>query len=209
MKAGGGLRAFSKDKDYELEMKAQGAPGGHVTVNRSTLHLARSSSNTPTRAQPIFVNIAGPGVIGWTISSSSSTVLASSDVGPTVLISLTSVAGTVGNGIAYIMANPYAQPFSPSTAIVTVQGTGGSSQQIAVTVTQSTGAPPFGVFDTPADNSLVSGPIPVTGWALDDVEVQAVDIYRDPVPGEPGQIYIGSAPSVPHARPDVAATFPN
>src|SRR6266481_8155111 len=206
----GGFPPVSNDTDYTLEIKAQGAPRGHVTVNRSTLHLARSSSNTPSSPQPIFVNIAGPGVIGWTISSSSSTVLASSNVGPLTLISLTSVAGTVGSGIAYIMANPHVVPStSPSTAIVTIQDTGGSSQQIMVTVTPSTGAPPFGVFDTPADNSLVSGPVPVTGWALDDVEVQAVDIYRDPVPGEPGQIYIGSAPFVPDARPDVAATFPN
>src|SRR5882672_2384036 len=117
----GGFPPGSKDTDYTLEIKPQGAPRGHVTVNRSTLHLARSSSNTPTRAQPIFVNIAGPGVIGWTISSSSSTVLASSDVGPTTLISLTSVAGTVGSGIAYIMANPHVVPStSPSTAIVTI-----------------------------------------------------------------------------------------
>jgi hypothetical protein len=149
-------------------------------------------------------------VIGWTISSNSNSVLASVDPAPTVQFSQTSIAGTVGSGLFYIQANFHVPPSTfPFTAMVTVQDTGGSSQQIVVTVTQSTGAPPFGVIDTPADNSLVSGPIPVTGWALDDVEVQAVDIYRDPVPGEPGQIYIGSAPFVPDARPDVAGTFPN
>ena len=110
----GGFPPVSNDTDYTLEIKAQGAPRGQATVNRSTLHLALSSSNTPSSAQPIFVNIAGPGVIGWTISSSSSTVLASSNVGPLTLISLTSVAGTVGSGIAYIMANPtLSRPLPP------------------------------------------------------------------------------------------------
>jgi len=201
---------IKKDVDYTLEIKSQGAPRGHVTVNRSTLHLALSSSNTPSSPQPVFVNIAGTGVIGWTINSSSYTVLASSDPSPTVQFSQTSIAGTVGSGIVYIMANPHSLPStSPFTAVVTVQDTGGNSQQIMVTVTQSTGAPPFGVLDTPVDNSVVSGAVPVTGWALDDVQVAAVDIYRDPIPGEPGQIYVGSAPFVPDARPDVAGTFPN
>jgi hypothetical protein len=29
--------------------------------------------------------------------------------------------------------------------------------------------PPFGALDTPIEGSTVSGVIPVTGWALDDV----------------------------------------
>jgi len=200
-----------KDVDYTLEIKGQPAPRGHVTVNRNTLHLALSSSNTPSSAQPIFVNTTSPGVIGWTISADSNGVLVSVNPVPTVQFEQTSIAGTVGSGQFYIQANFHSPPSTfPFTSIVTVQDTGGSSQQIVVTITNSTGAPPFGVLDTPADNSMVSGAVPGTGWALDDVEVQAVDIYRDPVVGEPpGKIYIGSAPFVPDARPDVANAFPN
>ena len=74
--------------------------------------------------------------------------------------------------------------------------------------------PAFGVVETPADGATgVAGNIPVTGWALDDIEVVRVDIWRDPMDGEPvhpnGKVYIGEAAFVPGARPDVAAAFPD
>jgi hypothetical protein len=82
-----------------------------------------------------------------------------------------------------------------------------------VTVTQASfsSTPPFGTVDTPADNSTgLSGAISVTGWALDDVGVARVRIYRDPVAGEAAgpQVFIGNATLVDGARPDVQAAFP-
>ena len=69
----------------------------------------------------------------------------------------------------------------------------------------------YGSFDGPADNTTgITGSLAVTGWALDDVGVTRVSIFRDPVAGEPGaQIYIGDATLVEGARPDVAAIFPS
>ena len=71
-------------------------------------------------------------------------------------------------------------------------------------------AGPFGSFDTPGDGVTgVNGAIPVTGWALDDVEVTKVEIFRDAVGAEPpGQVYIGQGTFVPGARPDVDALYP-
>ena len=67
---------------------------------------------------------------------------------------------------------------------------------------------PFGAFDTPVDGTAnVSGAIPVTGWAMDDVQVLQVQIYRDPVLSEQGLIYIGDATFVSGARPDVEAGY--
>jgi len=37
---------------------------------------------------------------------------------------------------------------------------------------------PFGFFETPLDGSTLSGSFPVTGWALDDIEVVKVEICR-------------------------------
>ncbi|NIM15320.1 MAG: hypothetical protein GTO45_25365 [Candidatus Aminicenantes bacterium] len=69
--------------------------------------------------------------------------------------------------------------------------------------------PPFGAFDTPIDGSTVYSSIPVTGWALDDVAVESVKIYRDPFAGhETGMVYIGDATFVEGARPDIESTFP-
>ena len=75
----------------------------------------------------------------------------------------------------------------------------------------TTAAPPFGTVDTPLDGSSANGSIPVTGWALDDLGVSRVDIYRDPVGSEtPGvPVYIGQATFVTGARPDVEAVYPS
>ena len=84
-------------------------------------------------------------------------------------------------------------------------------QLVAVTQASFSATAPFGFIDTPADNaSGLNGAVGITGWALDDVGVTRVRIYRDPVAGEtPGaQIYIGDGTFVDGARPDVQAAFP-
>ncbi len=78
---------------------------------------------------------------------------------------------------------------------------------------------PFGVLDTPANNATgLSGSIAVSGWALDDIAVDRVEIWRDPVAGETapgapggraGKVFVGFATFVPGSRPDVEAAFPN
>lgn len=76
------------------------------------------------------------------------------------------------------------------------EGSGGSEEK----------DPPFGSFDTPIDQSTVSSSIPVTGWALDDSEVQHVKIYRQ---ANGSLVYIGDASFVKGARPDVQQSFPD
>jgi len=82
-----------------------------------------------------------------------------------------------------------------------------------VTVTQAGPftQPAFVFIDSPADNTTgISGAMSVTGWALDDVGVARVSIFRDPVAGEPNApIFIGNATFVDGARPDVQAVFPS
>jgi len=66
--------------------------------------------------------------------------------------------------------------------------------------------PPFGSFGTPIDGSTVTSSVPVTGWALDDVGVESVKIYR----GENGSLaYIADAVFVEGARPDVELMYPD
>lgn len=71
------------------------------------------------------------------------------------------------------------------------------------------GSAPFGVIDTPGASASVAGTVLVTGWALSDVGVARVAVYREPVGGESGQVWIGDATFVEGARPDVAAAFPS
>jgi hypothetical protein len=75
---------------------------------------------------------------------------------------------------------------------------------------------PFGYFDTPVDGSVVSGSIPITGWALDDIEVVRLEIKRNSDPedlpeaiGSDGLVYIGDAVFVEGAWPDVEKSYPD
>lgn len=65
--------------------------------------------------------------------------------------------------------------------------------------------PPFGGLDSPFDGAPVSGSIPVTGWVLDDVGVESVQIFRN---DGGNRILIGDAVLVEGARPDIEQLFP-
>jgi hypothetical protein len=90
----------------------------------------------------------------------------------------------------------------------TASGTFNVSASVVVTLLGPTA--PFGSLDTPADGTVVSGELAVTGWALDDVTGTRVDIYRSAVAGETGGIvFIGRGVFIRGARPDVQAAYPN
>ena len=76
---------------------------------------------------------------------------------------------------------------------------------LRITNSSSTTGPPFGFLDIPVNGATgLSGAVPVGGWALDDVGISRVQIYRDAVAGEaPGEVYIGDGTRVRGARPDV------
>lgn len=88
-------------------------------------------------------------------------------------------------------------------------------ERLAVSTAEENGreasqaARPFGSFDLPFNRSVVSGSIAITGWALDDVGVREVQIYRDPVSGEGRKpIFVGFAIQVEGARPDIEEKYP-
>jgi hypothetical protein len=77
---------------------------------------------------------------------------------------------------------------------------------------------PIGTIDTPTDNRTgVTGAVPFTGWALDDIGIGRVMICRAAVAGEAApveprcggvaEIFVGFGVTIDGARPDVAAAF--
>lgn len=83
---------------------------------------------------------------------------------------------------------------------------------ITVMVSNSINQAPFGFIDTPGPAGLegANGSFPVTGWAIDDVDIDHIDFLVD------GQVVAGSVgrgePSTAiygTTRPDVAAAFPD
>ena len=128
----------------------------------------------------------------------------------TLTVSVTPAAGLPASGTL------------STTISFSVTGGGTTIQPVSVTlnlVASGTTASPFGVVDTPVDNRTgVTGAIPFTGWALDDVEVTQVSICRaafgaevapvDANCGGAAEIFVGFAIFIDGARPDVAAAYP-
>ena len=81
---------------------------------------------------------------------------------------------------------------------------------------------PTGLIDTPAAGATgLQGSIAVTGWAVDEIVVDRVEVWRDLQPGEPtppfagtpsdprnGKVFVGNATMVNGARSDIEALNP-
>ena len=174
-----------------------------LTPDRTALTFGLRGTSLLTPAQTVRLTQNGAGTVTWSATSN----VAWMQVSP---------ASGAGSGAFNVTVNGATAPANGGTATITiaVQGTSNAITPIPVTLNRiaaSSTAAPIGSIDTPADNTTgVTGSIAITGWALDDVDVTRIRIYRDPVAGEvPGQpIYIGDAIRVEDARPDVASAFP-
>ena len=159
---------------------------------------------TKTSSQVVRMTQTGAGTVSWIAGGHYPWVRVSPSSG-TGSATLT-ISVQFADGLTALQADDISLFFT---------GAGNAAGPIRVTLatqppTQATA--PTGSFDTPIDGSTgVTGSIPVTGWAVDDVEIAQVRILRDPVAGEPPGtlVFIGDAVLVEGARPDVQALFPN
>ena len=219
---------------YEVSGLPISAPGGSVSIEA----YARSTVDGSTRASGATrVTIVAPAVVLAPDALQFGAVAASgavSSVTPGQPISvqgfgwnstwtatvsepwivLSAATGT-GPGMLTVSIDPAQLPASApqrSGAVrVTVPDVSPLPVDVPVRVDllPATGtAPPRGAFDPPAASA--TGAVPFGGWALDDVGVATVAIYRNRVPGEsgPGLVFIGNATFVEGARPDVASANP-
>jgi cyclophilin family peptidyl-prolyl cis-trans isomerase len=120
---------------------------------------------------------------------------------------------TVLNNIATVPVFSTAPLGSVFDQIPLLNYNGGAVMDSNYVLVQSIEPAPFGSFDTPINNTTgIAGAIGVTGWALSDVGVSSVAIWRDPVGREvlsgDGLVFIGTANIVPGTRPDVAQAYP-
>jgi len=171
---------------------SRGTVAPTLSLSRSVLNFAAGNSGV-TSPQQIAVNFSVGGALSWTASSNQSNIMVSPPSG-------------AGNGVFQVSVTP-----GPRGAVtVTATGATNSPQMVQVNIANTPPTAPFGSFDTPADNTLgVVGAIPVTGWALDNVEVTGVDILREAVAGEPAGnlIFVGNAVFVADVRTDVQKLY--
>ncbi len=153
-----------------------GAVSNLVTLKGlSTINLI------PPSPQIVRLTQSGSGPVTWTVTTNQ------------WWLGVSPASGSGSADLAVSLQGGIGPPFgSPATAIVTVAFTGATNATATVEVTLTHFPPtasqgPFGVVDTPLDNTTgVTGAVPFTGWALDDVEVTRVMVCRAAVGGGGG-----------------------
>jgi hypothetical protein len=171
---------------------------GELSLSRSQLYFGVNTSGTATGGQTFFISKSDESTLNWTVSDNTSWLTCSPNSGTNsgeVTVSLDASGLTAGTYYGTITVSAPNASNSPQHVNVT----------LLVYKANTTGVP-FGYFETPRDRAYVYSSIPVTGWALDDIEVENVKIYRNE--GK-NLVYIGDAVFVEGARPDVELAYPN
>ncbi len=168
-----------------------------LDVSRTQMNFGASYTGTTTPSQTFLISNTGGGLLNWNISDNAD------------WLSCSPTAGT-NSGLVTVTAGAGGKSAGTYTAVVTISAPGAndSPQTLQVTLTvYSVGqdSMPFGYFETPLHGSTVRSSVPFTGWALDDIAVESVKIYRK----QGGSlVYIGDALFVEGARPDVENAYP-
>jgi hypothetical protein len=178
-----------------------------ISLSRSQLFFGANTANLKTSAQSFLISNAGGGTLDWAVADDAA------------WLSCTPTSGT-GNAQITVSVDATGLAVGTYTASITVSSTAATNSPQTVSVYPTVMAPgtssaPFGYFDTPTEGAAVFGSVPVTGWALDDIEVVRVEVKRSPHPldnpiviGPDGLVFIGNAVFVEGARPDVANLYP-
>jgi hypothetical protein len=166
-----------------------------------------------TGAQPVTVTFSAATTAAWTATADQPWV------------QITNGSGHGAGQFTFGIINPgntlAGVTQGSATITVTAAEASNSPQTVAVELTlrqASANQPPIGLVDTPLQNATGQvGAIGVTGWAVDDVGIKSVTIYRNCLVFEPppnctavnGEtlVYVGDATLVSGARPDIEATY--
>ncbi len=172
---------------------------GKISLDPARICFGVCTSGSATRSQGFFIDNSGSGTLDWTVSDDVSWLDCSPSSGTNageVTVSVDGSGFTAGGYTGTITVSSPSAENSPQTIEVTM-----------VVYDSHDTAAPIGWFDTPIEGATVSGSIPVTGWALDNIEVKSVKIYRED--NKKKWVYIGDAVFVEGARPDVQQKYPD
>jgi hypothetical protein len=200
--------AVQYNSDYTL-------PATTLTADPAALRFAALHNGAAITLQPT------PQVVRLTLNQPNARWVATASA-PWISVTPTSGIGagavTVGLNVAGIA--PSSGGASGTVDIMLTDGSG-AEREVDIRLTlihNGLTAAPFGYVDSPREGTNgVTGAIPMTGWALDDVGVTDVTICRVAVadevpPADPNcagaaQVYIGHAVFIEGARPDVEAAY--
>ena len=174
-----------------------------IVLNRTELNFMCLRYGADTMGQEFTISNGGTGDLNWALSDNQNWLRYSPESGT--------------DSAAVTVKAEYVREFKAGTYVeyitVSCPEADNSPQKVKVTlkvVDGTKGEPPFGKFQTPLNDATVMSSVPFTGWVLDDVELQSVQIYREPVQGEPeGLIFVGDCVRVEGARPDIEQRYPD
>jgi len=167
-----------------------------INTDRSLLNFTSFKDGTAA-AQTFLVSNSGGGTLQWSASVDKPWLACSPSFG-------------TGNGEINVSINTSGLSPGTHSGTVTVSDNAAINASVDVEVllkiySTEQKSVPFGIFSTPVDGSTVSSSVPFSGWVLDDIGVQSVQLFR-----EYGHslVYIGDAVFVEGARPDVEQAYP-
>ncbi len=183
--------ARTSEDSITVTVESTGIP--EISVNRSSLNFGSYGAENTTGPQTLQINNTGEGTLNWSIGNDASWLTCSPSSGSNEGVV------TVSADVSGLAAGTYT-----GTIAITDPNASNSPQTVTVDLTVMSASqeqPPFGSFETPVHGSTVRGSIAVSGWVLDDVEVENVKIYNGPS-------YVGDAVFVEGARPDIEQSYP-
>ena len=187
-----------------------------MTLDKSSLVFGAATSGSTfaarTSAQVIRLLQSGNGSVTWTTASNQPWLQvdrASGSGSATLSLSVVPTLGLPPSGTL------------TGTIVVSFTGAAATTGAVGVTLTlrpNGSSEAAFGVVDTPAQTtSGITGAVPFTGWAIDDIDIAAVSVCRAAVAGESvgadarcggaAQAYISDAVFIDGARGDVQAGY--
>jgi hypothetical protein len=188
-----------------------------MSLDRTALAFRAVTSGgtfvSQTAAQKVRMTQSGVDTVAWSAAPNAPWLQVSPASG--------TGSGTLSVSVAPASVLPPGGTVS-AKIFITLTGSTNTVSPIDVSLTlqpSGTSVGPFGTVDTPTDHRTgVTGAVPFTGWALDDIEVTRVSICRaafgaevppiDPNCGGAAEIFVGFGVFIDGARPDVAAAFP-
>jgi len=169
-----------------------------ISINHDQLNFGAVENGPQTPIQTIFIDNSGTGVLNWMVTPNENWI----EVNP---------QNGTGPGLIEVFINATELPIGEHFgSILIIENSATNSPQIVPVnldiYSEGNSSNPFGSFDTPLEGSTVNGMISITGWALDDLSITDLTIYKDI--GN-GQEYSGMASFIEGARPDVETAYPD
>ncbi|MCJ7580634.1 MAG: choice-of-anchor D domain-containing protein [Candidatus Aminicenantes bacterium] len=196
------------ETEVTYNVTGEGVIGAVLALSKSKLSFGAQLNGTQRETETIIISNSGDFPLQWQATPSHP------------WIELGSTSGS-DNALLNITIDPTDMPEGSHIGEVTITDPSAHNSPLKIDIvlkvfSDNTDGPPFGIFDTPINGATVSGSVAVTGWALDNIGIQKVEIKRDPhvddspaAIGGDGLVYIGIATFVKGSRPDVASLYPD